>query len=197
MACVSVAGDALTPMVISGPPIRDSLWVMGSRQDEDVMVRQPNPAYISEELFFEYVTNVFVPYVTQLRDKPEFMNEPVVLLMDFPLPPVSERVLRLLGQNRVMAIVFPAHMTNIFQALDLAFFGVLKKLKQTAAGEFDDDSINDQITKLVHAYEQTATLITIRGCFRKAGLYPYVGPRPCKLRFDEERLRTNPGFKEI
>jgi hypothetical protein len=26
-----------------------------------------------------------------------------------------------------MAIVFPSHTTNIFQALDLIFFGVLKK----------------------------------------------------------------------
>jgi hypothetical protein len=197
MACVSAAGDALTPMVISGPPIRDSLWALGLRRDEDVMVRQRNPAYISEELFFEYLTNVLVPYVAQLRNKSEFMNEPAVLLMDSALPHVSERVLRLLGQSRIMAIVFPAHTTNIFQALDLAFFGVLKKLKQTATGEFDDDSMNDQITKLVHAYEQTATSITIRGCFRKAGLYPDIGSRPCKLRFDEERLRTNPGFKEI
>jgi hypothetical protein len=72
----------------------------------------------------------------------------------------------------------------------------LKKLKQTAAGESDDDSMNDQITKLVHADEQIATSITIRGCFRKARLYSDIGSRPCKLRFDEERLRTNPGFKE-
>jgi hypothetical protein len=161
------------------------------------MMRQRNPAYISEELFFEYVTNAFVPYVTQLRDKPEFMNESVVLLTDSALPHVSERVLRLLGQNRVMAIVFAAHTTNIFQALDLAFFGVLKKLKQTTAGEFDDNSINDQITKLVHAYEQTATSIMIRCFFRKVGPSPDVGSRPCKLRFDEERLRTNPECKEI
>jgi hypothetical protein len=62
----------------------------------------------------EYVANVLVPDVAQLCDKPEFMNEPAVLLMDSALPHVSERGLRLLGQNPVMAIVFPAHTTNIF-----------------------------------------------------------------------------------
>jgi hypothetical protein len=51
---------------------------------------------------------------------------------------VSERVLQLLGCNKIMAIVFPTHTTNIFQALDLVFFGVLKKIKQTATGEFDE-----------------------------------------------------------
>jgi hypothetical protein len=40
-------------------------------------------------------------------------------------------VLRLLGENKIMAVVFPTHTTNIFQALDLVFFSALKKLKQT------------------------------------------------------------------
>jgi hypothetical protein len=197
LACVSAAGDALTPMVISGPPIRDSLWTKGLRQDEDAMVRQRNPAYVSEELFFEYMTTVFIPYVANIRQRPEFENEPAVLLMDSALPHVSERVLRLLGENKIMAIVFPAHTTNIFQALDLVFFGALKKLKQTATGEFDDESMNDQITKLIQAYEQTATSMTIRGSFRRAGLCPDMGSRPFKLRIDEEVLKSNPGFKEI
>jgi hypothetical protein len=46
--------------------------------------------------------------------------------MDSASPHVSERVLQSLGRNKIMAIVFPAHTTNIFQALDLVFFGVLK-----------------------------------------------------------------------
>jgi hypothetical protein len=157
-------------MVISGPPIRDSLWPRGVRQDEDAMVRRRNPAYVSEELFFEYMVSVFTPYMANVRQRPEFANEPAVLLMDSALPHVSERVLRLLGENKIMAVVFPAHTTNMFQPLDLVFFGALKKLRETATGEFDDDSMNDQITKLIHAYEQTATSMTIRGSFRRAGM---------------------------
>jgi hypothetical protein len=197
LACVSAAGDALTPMIISGPVIRDSLWAMGLRQDEDAMVRRRNPAYVSEELFFEYVSDVVIPYVDSLRSQPQFENQPAILLMDSALPHVSERVLRLLGENMIKAVVFPAHTTNIFQALDLVFFSALKKLKETTTGEFDDDSVNEQITKLVHAYEQTATSMNIRGSFRRAGMFPDVGSRPYKIRFDEEQLRKNPGFKEI
>jgi hypothetical protein len=51
LACVSAAGDALTPMVISGPPFHNSLWAIGPRRDEDVIIRHRNPAYINEELF--------------------------------------------------------------------------------------------------------------------------------------------------
>jgi hypothetical protein len=199
LACVSAAGDALTPMIISGPPIRDSLWSKGLRQNEGAMIRQRHPAYINEELFFEYMLRAFVPYVTAFCDKPEFANQTAVLLMDSALPHVSERVLQLLGQNKILIVVFPAHTTNIFQALDLTFFAVLKKLKQTATGEFEDDSINEQITKLVQAYEQTqtATSMTIRGALRRAGMYPDIGTKPFRMRFDEEQLKDCPGFIEI
>jgi hypothetical protein len=40
LACVSVAEDVLMPMIISEPPVRDSLWTKSLRQDEDVMIRQ-------------------------------------------------------------------------------------------------------------------------------------------------------------
>jgi hypothetical protein len=65
-------------------------------------------------------------------------------------------------------------------------------LRQSGTGEF-----NEQITKLVHAYEQTATSMNIRHSFRNGGIYPTIGSRPYEIRFDEERLRNNPGFKEL
>jgi hypothetical protein len=91
--------------------------------------------------------------VASLRVEPQFENETAIVMMDSALPHVSEHVLRLSGKNKIMAIVCPAHTMNIFQALDLVFFSGLKKLKQTAAGEFDDGAVNEQITKLVHADE--------------------------------------------
>lgn len=138
------------------------------------MICQRNPAYINEDPFFEYVSNLFVPYVTILCEKLEFVNETGVLLMDSALTCVSERVLHLLGQKNILAAVFPAHTTNIFQALDLIFSTALKKLKQNATGDFDDNSINNQITKLVQAYEQIAISMTIPSSFRRTELYPEI-----------------------
>jgi hypothetical protein len=60
-----------------------------------------------------------------------------------------------------------------------------------------DDSVNEQITTLAQAYEQSATLIAIRASFRRAGLTPDGKSRPFRLVFDEQRLRENRGFKEI
>jgi hypothetical protein len=76
------------------------------------------------------------------------------------------------------------------------FFGVLVKLKAIAQGEFDDDSVNDQMTKLVQAYEQTATSMTIRPSFGKAGLVLDTSLRPLKLRLDAEEVQENARFKQ-
>jgi hypothetical protein len=35
-ACASAAGDALTPMIITAAPIRDSIWRTAFRHDEDL-----------------------------------------------------------------------------------------------------------------------------------------------------------------
>jgi hypothetical protein len=70
---------------------------------------------------------------------------------------VSDRVLPVLGENPVIPLTFPAHTTNLFHDLDLVFLAALKHLKATVTGELNDDSVNEHITRLGQAYEQTAT----------------------------------------
>jgi hypothetical protein len=86
---------------------------------------------------------------------------------------------------------------NIFQALDLVFFGVLTRLRQTTVGDYDEKSMNGQITKLIHAYEQTATSFAIRELFEKAELSLNTREKPFRFQFNQAALRENPGFKEI
>jgi hypothetical protein len=181
---------------MSGAEIRDFIWRRGLRENEDVLLRHRFPAYIDENLFYEYICEVLILYIVHLPEKRIVANETAILLMDSAPAHRSERVLRLLGENKILAVVFPAHTTNIFQALNLVFFGAMKKLKATVPGEFGEDSMDEQILKLLQTYEQTATSITIRGSFLKAGIYPIVEYGALKVNFDAEKLRNNAGFKE-
>jgi hypothetical protein len=63
LACVSVTEDVLMPMIISEPPVRDSLWTKILRQDENVMIRQWNPAYVNKDfcLFLSF-SNIRLMY---------------------------------------------------------------------------------------------------------------------------------------
>jgi hypothetical protein len=137
LACVSVAGDALNPMIIMGVSIRDSLWEQGLRQDEDedAIIRSRIPTYIDTDLFNKYISTVLVSYVTNVRNNLALANEPVILLMDSTCPQVFKSILRRFGKIQIIALVFLAHTKNLFQTLDLVFFGILKKLKQTISDD--------------------------------------------------------------
>jgi hypothetical protein len=69
--------------------------------------------------------------------------------MDWASAEVSEQILKVLRKNRITAIVFSAHTVHIFQIVDLILFGALKTIKKTAHGDFGNDSIRDQIRKLL------------------------------------------------
>jgi hypothetical protein len=117
--------------------------------------------------------------------------------MDSALPHVSERCLELSGDNRLLAVGFRAHTTHFFQAIDLVFFCMLKKLKAGAQSKVDVNPANDQLTKPIQACEQMATSTTIPASFPKAGLVPDTSVRPFRLRFNEEEVRENAGFRKI
>jgi hypothetical protein len=197
LACVSAGGDTLTPMVLTGFPIRDEIWSTELREDEDVMFRFRNPTYMTKQLFHEYLVAIFIHYIHQFRENPAFPDELDMLLMDSVGAYVSERNLRLLGENWIITLVFPVNTTNPFHGLDLVFFGAMKQNNDHLTNGTDDVSVHDQIWKLVPAYEQTATLFTIRSCFKKAGLSPDTRSRPFKLGFDDHVLCRNDGFNEL
>jgi hypothetical protein len=187
LACVSTAGDAVTPMLITGNPILESLRSRGSRPNEDVMVPRRNPAYLDRT----YSLCILLAQQTRACGSGGRITD------GFRPSTYLGAYLRSLGENNIIALTFPAHITNLFHALDLVLFGSLEHLKATAAGEFGDDSANDHITKLIKAYEQTATSSTIIRSFRRAGNIPNTITRPYKIMVDQARMRESPGFQPV
>jgi hypothetical protein len=102
LACVSAERDAMTPLLIGSTPIRDSLWSRGFGQNENVMVislaRQRSPAYVNEELLFEYILNLFIPDVDTVRSHPGLETETAILLIGSALRHTSPRILQKLGE---------------------------------------------------------------------------------------------------
>jgi hypothetical protein len=100
--------------------------------------------------------------------------------MDSAFPHLP-RILPKLGEKNTIAITFPFRTTDLSQASGLVFFGALQNLKGTAVGEFDDDSVNAQIAKLVQVYEETEISSTIRRSFRKTGTNLNVTVQPSRI----------------
>jgi hypothetical protein len=77
--------------------------------------------------------------------------------MDSASPRVSEAIRRLMGQKKIMIILFPVRTVNIFQAFDLVFFVAIKRIQQTATGEFGHAFAGESITKLLQVGKQMLT----------------------------------------
>jgi hypothetical protein len=196
-ACGSTTRDSLAPSVLTADPIPWSQWLNDLRPDEDAMIHHCSLPYIDESASFKYLTHIIIPYVFSAPVNPGLASEYVVVLMDSTSRHISERVSKVFGDNRIMSIVFPAHVTHLFQTLDLVLFDTLKTIEKTNQGDLGDDSVTDQIRKLLQAYGQVATSFTIRYAFRKAGITPDVTSRPVRLVFNQEVLQQNQGFSEI
>lgn len=197
LTCVSAAGDALTPLLITKHTIKDSLWETGLRQDEDVMIRIRDPPYISKELFEEYINVVFIPYLNSVREKINATSSEALLMMDSCSVHCDKSILKCLGENNVIVLTFPAHTTNIFQPLDLSLFGIFKKAKNTETDSEMQDEVNKSIIKCIQIYEQTATSFNIRGSFRRAGIIQNIKTSQKTVALKIENMINNPGFKEI
>jgi hypothetical protein len=197
LVCISAGGDALCPLLITAQALPQDVCDDALRLGEDVKIVRREPPYIDEGLFQDYLSTVFVPYVVAVREKLELDHERAVLLMDGMKAHCTEPILHHLGQNNIAVITFPPHTTNLFQPLDLSFFGALKRRKQGTQSEVDGSRLTGQIQKLFQAYEETGSSSNVRGSFRRAGFRHNTKMTPYTLEFDEAVARRVPGFQEI
>jgi hypothetical protein len=96
-----------------------------------------------------------------------------------------------------MAVVFPTHTTHFFPKSGPDIIKCFEDNQKTTHGDFCDDSVRDQIAKLLQADEQVTTSFTIRVAFKKAGFFPDVRSKPIRLVFNEGILCENPGLSEF
>jgi hypothetical protein len=106
-------------------------------------------------------------------------------------------VIDLLSEARVRIVTFTPHTTQIFQALDLTLFGVLKRRGQYQLPFGDDAGSSRFIKKLYRDFRSTMTDINIWGAFRGIGLIYHIVDGIQRVSFDEIILRESGGFREL
>jgi hypothetical protein len=132
IVCVSAAGETLIPyMVTSQDLMRLREALKKRRVIRDRFTRENEGKGLrNTEVFLEYIRMVFMPNLNELRSLEQFADEDAVLLMYNCPNPVAEEVSIIRLDARVRIITWPRHMTQVFQALDLCSFGVLRRRGQ-------------------------------------------------------------------
>jgi hypothetical protein len=129
IACVSAAGESLTPDIITfqaPTSIQEQLKKDGVRFGTDFVLRSNPKPYINAEIFLDSIRTVFLPNLAELRTLDGFTEETGVSLIHNCPSPVTDDIIGLLTEARVRVITVALHTTQIFQVLDVTFFGVFK-----------------------------------------------------------------------
>ena len=200
IACVSAAGESLTPYIVTSqdsPAVREHLKKRGVRFGTDFILKPCQKPYINAQIFEEYIRTVFLPNLNELRSLEQFAEEDAVLLMDNCPSHVGEVILTLLRDARVRVITWPPHTTQIFQQLDISLFGVLKQRAQYKLPFDNEQGTADFLFRTYRTFKQTMIEPNIWGAFQEAGFDFDVSNEPYRLQFDEEKLRRTPAFQEI
>lgn len=189
LACISCAGDAILPLlVIHRATIDAEVFSDGFRNDEDMMVRHSPTAYVTGEIFIEWIKNSFIPYVENVREAKGIGNEPAVLLSDNCSIHVTPEVKELLGRNHIKFITMPPHSSNVFQPLDLVTFSSFKAHMKTAHTSFAKGSQADSIHKINRALEMATISSTNRHAFSAAGFKIDYNTQPNRVRINMDLL---------
>jgi hypothetical protein len=160
VTCISAGGACLTPYVVTSQDsaaLRRALEATGMQIGKHLILKRCAKPYVNADLFENSVRTVFLPHLAIARIMQNVRNEEAVLLMDNCSPHLTPAVIDLLSEARVRIVTFALHTTQIFQALDLSLFRVLKRRGQYQLPFGDDAGSARFIKKVYRDFRSTMT----------------------------------------
>jgi hypothetical protein len=85
VACISAAGEHMMPFLVcsqGNTAVKRKFKIEGFRTGVYLILKSRHRPYMNSQLFTEYISTVFLPYIDKLRSNEEFADKEAVLLMD-------------------------------------------------------------------------------------------------------------------
>jgi hypothetical protein len=164
---------------------------------KDFLGQRNAEPYVDRPPFENFIRHQLIPHITALRTYSCYSKAEAVLLMDNCSAHVAPEIFRLLGENHIKIVTFASHTTNIFQTLDLSFFGMFRTKKEFWMDQDDDKTFTATIHKLVRQFHSVATPENIHESFVRAGFSYSTGAIPYVLESSRERMMESAGFRQV
>jgi hypothetical protein len=167
------------------------------RMGVDLILERRQKPYMTAALFHQYVTTVLIPFINRGGTNDQLAGKPAILLMDNCSIHRRPDVLKMLREHDVKVITFPPHTTQVYQALDLSLFCVLKRKLQYKLPRGNGDRVVAFIQKAFHSLKHTFVPNNVRNVFKMLGLQFNIAKSPYTLLLRGEKLRGSQGFRGI
>lgn len=105
-------------------------------------VGKSSNGWMTADCFFEYFTNVFVPFL-----KEKEVTFPIIVFVDGHRSHLTLHLSRFCRENKVILVALPPNATHILQPLDVAVFGPMKQNWRDTVRKFKIDNNGKEVTK--------------------------------------------------
>jgi hypothetical protein len=168
ITCISAAGKSFISYIIvlqDSLSVRERLRRHAVRFGTDSVMKSNENAYISAEIFINYMWTVLLPNLVELGALNTFADAIAMLLMDNCSSHIGLEAIGLLTKSRLCLIIFASHTTQIFQVPDLTLFGILKQAPRYELLLGDEKATVRVITRVYHNFKGTKVESSIKRAF--------------------------------
>ncbi|KAA6395418.1 MAG: hypothetical protein EZS28_009056 [Streblomastix strix] len=190
LACIFLNGDSCAPgIVVKRQTLDDNIFDHGLRNGQDAVIYTSKKGYVTGEIFFMWIRDVFVPFIKQQRIKYKLRpTREAVLLLDGLGAHFKDETLQLLHTAHIKLVQLPSHTSHAYQPLDLITFKAMKsKVKGIKTG-FEPKSQGDKIQRAVQAIQMATTPFQNMAAFRRAALMQNFSVNPPVAKIDDARF---------
>lgn len=185
LAAINAYGDRITPMIITKRSTIECGLLLYNIGPDRVILGQSEKGYVTKELFSQYISEIFLPRVRELRAKYHYEG-PAMLLMDGASVHFTSDIVTQCTEANIIIFHFPPHSSNQLQPLDLGVFHVHKeKMRHLNLDSYNDTKFVQVLRDLLASWEVAATPDNIQGAWKAMGCAYEIGGPSCTLvRFD-------------
>lgn len=170
--CVNAAGNIAPPCALFS--YKRLPGTIAKSAPEPWGVGCTENGWMTGESFFEYIANVFLPYV--IKEKIGF---PVILFLDGHSSHITIHLHSFCVEHKIILVALPPNATHLMQPLDVSVFRPLKKdwkytVRHWRIEHNGEEICKENFCKAVHEVIFKGTLQkSIKSGFRATGLYPF------------------------
>jgi hypothetical protein len=113
ICCVTAAGDAYCPLLVSSDPAARAVFEHQIRDGIDLQIEIIPSPYVNAEIFEKYIDTVLIPAVEANRQLPGCDKTPTVLFYDNCSAHVSNLIFEKLARHAVLVLTYPPRPSHI------------------------------------------------------------------------------------
>ena len=173
VAAISTSDSPVPPFLIYQGKYLLEEWVKVRDSEPKMDAAVSESGYINGYLIKQWLRDCFDP---STRDRAEGLRR--LLFLDGHLSHTNVDFLEACWDRNIVCVVLPAHLSGVFQPLDVNFFNTLKHHYSSQIDKYQLGSSSLRASKaffyrwLQRAWARTANSRQIRSAWRQAGLHP-------------------------